>query len=585
MNESPTPPESSSPPLSRAAIIRAKKWRKVRRIIAIVTVISAILVGLGFAGRYGYRTWQAVSARSEIGEAMALLDAGKNEEALEAMKAGYHRAPKDPQVLRGMGRIMYRVGQSEQSLWFWRRLSHTDEFTLLDKAEMAKTCVAHGLTDEARKLVSSLDETTLATRPGLEVQAALLRLDGENAEADLLLRRALSLEPDNPENVLQIAGLDLASPYPEIRERAAEQLWKLVRANSHRSPLAAAMLAESKGFTAPQSRELFQILATLKDVPERERYRVVRTVVELNPDSRSSLLADEKKRHEKHTPSEMVEYLVFLHALKEHDAILAILPEAQALGVPRLAAVYLESLASKERWEQIRTVLSKADRPVLPPSEFSILQARCSHGLKEPDNQIKVYIQEACRRALVSRRFGTVKRAAGIADMLGYRDLVQAAYQEASKIETMRVPALEALYALHARQRDPAAMLDAMEQLHQSGRLSLALVEQEIYLKALLGVELETLQSRLEELRAQPGVSQESVGFLKAFVLFRLGDLDAMRKLLDKIEPETLPVGRRAVYASLLHASGDASRAFGMGERILRNLLLPEEDRLLERVL
>ena len=74
---------------------------------------------------------------------------------------------------------------------------------------------------------------------------------------------------------------------------------------------------------------------------------------------------------------------------------------------------------------------------------------------------------------------------------------------------------------------------------------------------------------------------------LQALAAYREGQIEAAQTPLSQVaRPEDFNAGVRAVYAALLKLSGgDAGKVFRLVERIPTALLLPEENRFLQRAL
>ncbi len=574
-----------APTPTRAELYRARRWRIVRRWMVRIVLLAVIGTALGLVGWYGYKHWKLIKARRDVARAEESMKAEDYVTAMNAMREAYQGAPKDPEVLRGMARLLLKAGQADKTLWFWKQLSHQEPLKAADKVEMAQACLALGRADEAGAIIHGLAPEDLGTRPALEVQAALLKLGGDLAEADKTLRRALSVDPDDPESILRLAAMDVTSPFLEIRSRAADQLWKLARGTSRHATRAAAILAESHGLNAPQARELHKLMEGKSGASERDRCRVLLAVVELNPEMRAPVLAAEAAKRNGQSPPEMVEYFQWLFALGEHDAILERLKSASVLDVPQLAPLYMESLAAKERWDDIREELSRSAVSMLPSYEHALLEARCLRGLKESDDQVKARLEEAGRRALTTHQMAPVQRVAAFATRMGHGEVAALMYQEATKMDALRGPALAQLYVLQEEDRNPEDLLETLTQLGKAGLLTHAQTAQELYLKSLLGVELESVPARVDALAKEDGISSNTARFLHALLSFRMGDLASLKQGIDGIDPAALPVGQRAVYAGLLEACGEASRAFVIGEPIQRLLLMPQERQMLEKAL
>ena len=167
---------------------------------------------------------------------------------------------------------------------------------------------------------------------------------------------------------------------------------------------------------------------------------------------------------------------------------------------------------------------------------------------------------------------------------VGDTEQVLAALKEAAALPQLRTSALEALLAAYTQQRNSDAMLATLKDFVQA-RPGRSQLETLIYLKLLLGNEIESVAAQLPELATSVRISASAASFLSALAAFRIGHGAELREKVVLIDAAKLSTGQRAVLAALLQACGDVVHAFAIAENISRATLLPEEERMLRRAL
>ncbi|MFZ4764701.1 MAG: hypothetical protein ACOYMN_07070 [Roseimicrobium sp.] len=557
--------------------------RLVFSVLAGLVVLAVILIA---AGRPLYRMWSSHEARQLAEKAEAHMVAGRVDDASRALSKAYRYSPTEPAVLRLVARSFQGPnGAPEKSLHFWRTLVKSGSATASDRAEMGRAQIAAGQIDEARQLLSGFTAEERKDKTVLELEADVLRRGGDVAQADLVLRNALRSQPDNAESVLRLATMDLVHPFTEVKRNAVATVWSVARGTGKTALQAIETLAATDDLTEPQARELLERLQAHPTAKPRLRYTLLSVLISLRPAERQPVFDRETEALRGKAAEDTADLLHWFVREKEYDRVVRLVPEERALKVPALLPAYIEALAGLRRWQELKNLLNSSGTLNLSPTAISLLHARCSYGLGDKPELIRAHIEEACRRALAARDIDALQRALAISlRTVGDTEQALAALKEAAQLPQLRTSALEALLAAYTYRRDADAMLATLKDVVQArpGRTHL---EALIYLKLLLGNEIESVTAQLPELAVKERISAPAASFLSALAAFRAGQRTELRDKVVLVDASKLSTGQRAVLAAMLQASGDVVHAFAIAETISQSTLLPEEARMLQRAL
>lgn len=570
----PPAPPRERPPLTAA-------------VLKLLLATAVLGTALFFGGRALYDAWLEHQVRDLPAEVSAHLDAGRLQKASEALGDALRSYPSVPSVLRLAAQKLPSLGADPlTTLHFWRRLHHTGKATTSDRAEMARTLLITNARDEARAMFAGFSPAERATPEVMELESELLRAGGQVAEADALLRRLLQSRGDHPESVFRLAALDARSPFREVQEGAIERLWAIARSQGSTSAQAIGILVGQERLMAWDARELLALIMKQGGARARPvRYQVLSAVIRLHPDQKASLIDKEVALHLGRPAEECLDLWMWLGAQGEHARIIEMIPQRGAVTVPSLFAAYAEALVALQGWGTIRRLLPFGSGMALSSDYLALLQARCRIGLGAPGEQVRSEIEKVCRRSISKADWQALQRAVAFAESAGHTDLAGEMLQEAVRVPQLRLQALDVLLTMHTRERATGGLLATVRAMQAAQPDESSHLERLLYLKLLMGVEVESVIHDLPALVTEERITPEAGRFLEAFVAMRLSDAALLRERLALIEWRKLPVGQRATYAGMLRASGQIAEAFAVAEKITRSLLLPEEEKLLLRAL
>ena len=587
-----TPPDNR--PISSTHVRRSARPRNKRRRLILFT---AALLAAGAACWFGYphitpltKQWLA---RRLLPELRQQIKERNVQQAVATLREARRWAPDDPEVLHASLDFLSCVGGDPRgSISIVRRLQETgaatpDDLILLGKMHARVSEIA-----KAREIYDHLPPTARQQQNGLELQADLLQAAGKNRDANAVRRTALQNAVDDPTSLRQLAALDLLSNDPARRKAMSERLWQISRTDSPVSITAIELLSKFKELTVPQCAELFQMVEALPTADTRReaaRFTVLSARLRLSPQLRDEVIAQEIMRWKDHTPAQTVPLVNWLVTEREFSRILRLVPAKTAARYPDLLPAYVDALRGMGKWQELDTFITTGGiDPAFPVLKIRLWQVETQQHL-QPDPQrsrqmlLRIY-EEAGRGDDPT----TTLAAGSLAEQLNQWDLAERCYAAIiAKHANARQTLLPRLYQMTAYQHDGPGMLSASAQLLALKPESTQLLSQKLYLQLLLGIDLELAQAQLQSVLQTATERTDMLHLLKALAAYREGQLDAAQTPLSQVaHPDDFNAGMRAVYAALLKLSGgDAGKVFRLVERIPTALLLPEENRFLQRAL
>jgi len=397
---------------------------------------------------------------------------------------------------------------------------------------------------------------------------------------------------DDPESLRQLAAIDLVSNDPARRNAMSERLWQLSRTDSPVSLTAIELLSKFKDLTVPQCDELFRMVEAVPTADNRSeaaRFSMLSARLRLSPQLRDEVIAQEIMRWKDRTPSQTVPLVNWLVNEREFSRILRLVPAQTAARYTDLLPAYVDALRGTSKWQELDTFVTTGGiDPAFPVQKIRLWQVETQHHLRPDPQRSRQILLRIYEEAGRGDDLATTLAAGSLAEQLNQWDLAERCYAAIiAKHAKARQPLLPRLYQMTAYQHNGPGMLSASAQLLELKPESTQLLSQKLYLQLLLGIDLELAQSQLQNVLQAAAERTDMMHLLQALAAFREGQMEAAHSPLSQVtHPEDFNAGMRAVYAALLKLSGgDAGKVFRLVERIPTALLLPEENRFLQRAL
>ena len=556
--------------------------------VGLAVLMCAVAVALAVGGPYIYRRYHAYRGGQIARAATELLHEERWESASQLLREGVKIYGKEPAVLRAVGSLFLDAYDDPLTAsHMLRQVLASGHGTPEDLRRLAEALFKLGDLSEARKLYDALPGAEKSGSQGLELLANILRRSGRPAEADALLRKALSSAPDDPRSQLRLALLDEAGVFEVSQNVAAQAVWTIARRNDAVAVEAILHLGGSRSLTALQARELLTLVEQNPRATPHDRFRVLSAYLRMRPLEREAVIAAEIRKHNGKPVSSLFDLLRWLGVEKQYDQIVEMVPASAAVRDPDVFLVYVDAMAAAERWAELLKLVQSQKIPA-SAATLHFISAECGMHLQPDLSAARSHIESVYALAGPSE-LPMVQRAADLSETKGLNDLAIIGYARVAEAKpSLRVGLLEKILNLHARDKNIGAMIGTLRQLRGLRPASHAYLDQLNYLRLLTGEELELacqavlgFEQPAPEVPDSPAVPQS---LLRALAALRLGDIPRLAREIQAVTtPAKLGAGQRAVVAGLRALTGDDVGAYRIAESVPRALLLEEERGFLRR--
>jgi hypothetical protein len=410
-------------------------------------------------------------------------------------------------------------------------------------------------------------------------------VDGQTEAADKLLRAAYLADGRNPESQLKLAVLDLNSPFPEVKEHAAEMLWRIAQSGGPETVNAMRVLANQAQLTVPRAIAMRKLLEKLPETSDERRLSIVSGILRALPSERESIIGAEAARQHGRPFEETATFIRWLATNNEHERLLALLPANQAIRSADLFLPYVAAMEHTRRWKELRDLIRKTPSIPIPPANSALILARCAYSLKESSEIVRGHLLDGLKRAWVTRDRPTTTSIGNAADEFGQPEIAIEAFSLLASQPQFKLPMLDRLLQIHQRQHDLAGMIDVINRCLKEQQSNPAYVESWCYLKLLEGSEMEKAAHTIHHHIEDNPERRPTASLIEAFAAYRFGDLESAGREAKSVVASKLPPGQRAVLAGILQACGREADAFQLAEKIPESIVLAEESRFLNTAL
>ena len=514
--------------------------------------------------------------------------------AVTAMRDARRWAPDDPAIIHASIDLMIAANSDPRTvISLIRQLQQNSNASADDLAQMGRMHIRVSESDKARAVYAQISPKDRSLPQALHLLADLQAADGKRGEAAETRRDALLSDTSKPENLLQLAALDLASNDPSRRTAIRQRLWQAAHASDDLALQAIEMLASTKDLTSPQAEELLRLVDSNPLKPEKKaqsRFRTLSAQMRISPQLRTDILQAESSRWNNRLPGEIAPLVLWLAAEQEYARILRMMPPQTVIRYTDLLPPYVAALRGEKKWQEMEQLLKpgKID-PAFPVQRIRLWQAEVQSHLDKDISRARQTLARVFEESGRGDNINEALETAALSEQLNLWDLAQRCYQTlATKHPQTRQAMLPKIYQMAEYQHDGAAMLQACSDLLELKPDSVPYLIQKLYLQMLIGSEIEIASQSLQTVAITGSAERmDQIHLIHALSAYRQGRLDEMRAAVPKItKPESLPPGQRTVYAAFLKLSdGDAGRVFRLVERVSPVVLLPEEKTFLQRAL
>lgn len=493
----------------------------------------------------------------------------------EAITAARAIQPEHPELLRVIVTFLDATGNDPHFvLQALPQLKESGHAETNDAILFIRALLATKRFEEARRAFDALDATQHAHPAYLLISAQLLREEGDEKAATATTLKAHSARPEDPQAALALAIAESWNTPYEVQSAAIQRLWALAESSTPAAPSAIEHLCSQSYVTLPKAEHLLQLAEAHPLCSHATRLAVVSAIMRRAPERRNAMLDAEVARYRDCNVQTLHQVAFWLASESEHDRLLEICPMRVALQSAELFPVVALSLAQKQRWKELRRLLTEERVPAAP--ERVNVWLAWADGFLEPDmKNARLQLESAIAQAKKISSLEVLMSAVNVAEIHGMWDLALECYTLAAKTDpTQEIPLLEKACEVARHQNDGESIFRITKRLQALRPASAAYAERASYLGLILGEDLEIMpQARSASMQA----------LLAALAAHRLQDHVTMKKEVARVTDATaFQAGERAVYAGLLALSGETAAGFHIAEKITDSLLLEQEKRYLK---
>jgi hypothetical protein len=561
-------------PATLSPLDSAPKRRRKRGLIALAICVIVMSCVAWTVLPAEYRKWRSRQMRELVTRADTHWQAGEFDLALPLLRKAATEFPSEPEVLRQVALCFDQIPSgAENAMQFWRRLQHTGHATGDDMVAMGRAHLRLDDVAAAQGIVESLPEEVRKKRKTMEFEAALLARNGRFREAESLLRKAWTAHVDDPECRIQLAGLDTASPLPEVRDAAFECLWTAARGNGKTSTMAMSALAMANGLNASNITEL-ALLAGKSDVlADAQRYAIFDSCISKSPVLLPEAIAAARK-HLKDQPAVRGRFYRWLSQHNQAATILQELSQTDALQARDLCMPFADALLRTKRWDELQRLLAQPKLP-LSKVDFELFSAIVARERGEPPDTVRGHLLAAAHYS--GRNSRELGRVGAGAEAFGHLDIAIQAYSAPADRKSDRVEMLKRVFRLQKQRLDSAGMLKAAQDLLRERPGLPPYAASELYLHLIAGLEMEDALQKVMTQDPGKDANLPTWWLSRALAAYHVGDGESMNQCLNLVSASGLEPGQRVVFAGLLRRAGRTSDADAVTRGIPAGRILPEE--------
>ncbi len=553
--------------------------------MAALTTIVVALTGLAllvlFKGRSIMSAYHSRQARAIAEEANLLIKGERYEPAARLLQDGLRRHPDETVLLRSVAELCAK-GENDPltAMSFIQRVLGRPDANDGDRRRLAELLLQGGDVGEARRIYGELPPAEQTGRRGLELLSQITRLSGNHSEADQILRRALSQDPNDLEARLRLAIMDDQAKIGNSQSVTSPAIWETARRGGEVAMQAIQYLATKDGLTPGEARDLKALAESQPNLSEPLRYAVLTAYLHLLPQERTAVIEAETERTRERGVQDRFDFLRWLGTQGQYQRVLDLVPAESITRDAEVFLVYVDALSAAGRWKELLSLLQNRKPPVTAATAHVII-ATC-YGKLQPD---MVEARRELSSAIIAGKneVPVLIRAAKLAEGMNSFDLAVQAYQVlADASPSRRIACLEKIAELQRGDLNVDGLLGALKQLHELRPRNRIYADRLNYLRLVSGMEMEIAYEDLVGFQKAAASQAETPEFpgsvLRALATWRFGSQeDLVNEIKTLPDPAGLAPGVRAVVAGFLSMSGRDTEGFRVAEKVPRASLLEGE--------
>jgi len=592
-----------------------RRARRLRRLLFLaIPVVAALAAAIYFAAPPIGGAIKAWQSRRLARQAFALVDQKQWNEASAKARDAYLLSPSEPESWRAIARVLSRRGEATTALEWWKKIDEKHRLTIEDRRDFTAAALAAGELATAATQIDQLDAQRAGPAPIdilLAGQLAARRSDGVLAVD--YAERVLGDKRTKPYEILSAAILVLSATKPDSPPHisAWKRIEDLARDPKNAASLDALVFLANQQSLAPQrslapltgdtslslgpssatseaasAMGLLEIADALEKHPDARPYHKLLALqlhAQHDPALTDQYISDAVERFGKTDEETLATLTAWLNRVGRAQKALDLLPLDRAVKRQDLFLQHINALATLERWNEVKEILSSERFPLEPVFQHMYL-ATARTRLAETIAATNEW-QRALEAANTPDKLLTL---ANYAEQNHANDIADTAYSAAIKLVPKNRSAYAARLRLALASGHTAEAQSLSAQIVQLWPDDTAARNQDDYLRLLLGATDGAAEAA--ERQAQVLVAQEPSNWLARATLglarLRLGKKkDALAAFRDLRATGSEPPGALAVRVAVLAENGYGEGARNDAHILGAEHLLPEERALIAPLL
>ena len=543
--------------------------------VGVVVLLVLLVAGVVFARPAWERSkvWRAEKYLIQFQQADA---AGRADAADAALRAAFFLAPSHRPVTLEVARY-YSRRQMPEALNLWRELDARAPLDPQDRILFAQTALQLDRLDVAMPQADRLLKESMRVPGVLQLGAELAYRRGDLETAIQIADEALTRDPQNVTNQLNLARLELSHQDPAIADRGKGRLVSLATSGGAGRIPALTRLLTTRQLEAADARLILRLSPA--DGTESLEERLIRLELEnlADPSGRvDRVRAFARPLWDPAQRASLIGAARWLGQVGAFADIVELIPDEVALTDGELYLFRTGALGETERWDLVEVLLNN---PAAPASSTlqAYLRASGAHAAGRTNESLGYWRQAL---TLSANNASLLQSIARQAEKRGYREVALDAWRGMLLDPRVAPRAASEVFRLAETHRDLMAQREALRRMEQMRllppvqRVSLALYE------ALLNAD--TARARQLLRRAGPKSGDTNLCAVTTSLLaLRDNDPETASRELDPLDVDwsQSPVVWRVVRVAQLGRAGRRTEARRLAETLpVAQLTAPERN-------
>jgi hypothetical protein len=565
------------------------RWIASFVILGICTAL--LILGIVYA-RPLKNSYKNMRASSMVKEARQLMENGQGVNAVMRAQEAYQKAPESVEAIR-LNFEYFTLMKRDTALYFYDKLKNLGVLTPTDQQLHVRCLMNLGKPKEASVALEELMRAEQPTESLMKLAEEIWGQREQNKPLLNVLRIYTAKHPEDAENALRFAKVQLVSGNPTEAGLGMETLWKLAAQNDAIGLQTLEYISTLPSLTPAGTTRLIQRLKTHPKADDRHYVAALKLEVQQSPGRKKEIVMDATVRYRDKKRNELLPFIRWLVEEGEFRQVLAVLPEEDAKAHQGLLENYLNALTMLQRFSDLeRLVNDPKVADVLDPTTLAMFRAHLAYILEKPAVELRSKLILAKDAAQINGRYPALLQIAKYGEERGHFDIAEDAYrlaikaaQRASASPRVERDAFTGLIKACQANYNTEALLQASLEAVTRWPDDTNFAETYLYVSVLAGRNIElALRNAVNLLKNQPKDNQRKLTV--ALARWRLQDTQQALQYLQYIDLNPLTEGQQAVFAAIANSAGFHEQATGVIKDISPKAgMLPEERRCYERVM